>query len=99
MFTKIFVIIDCKVFICDFHREKSWDRWLNKKDNGLSHIKNNVLCQIRRIARSETIEESEEAIEALKQSEVWQNSSKFNVYFTKYWLKIKEVRNYSLHIL
>ena len=86
------------MFICDFHREQSWDRWLNKKDNGLSHIKNDVLCQLRRIGRSEAILESEEAIKALKQSNAWKNNPKFSVYFTKYWLKIKEVNKLKLVI-
>ena len=78
--------------------EQSWDRWLNKKDNGLSHIKNDVLCQLRRIARSETIQESEEAIKALRQSDTWKNNLKLSAYFTKYWLKIKEVNKLKLVI-
>ena len=71
---------------------------MNKKDNGLSHIKNDVLCQLRRIARSETIQEGEETIKALKQSDAWKNNPKFSVYFTKYWLKIKEVNKLKLVI-
>ena len=33
-----------------------------KKGNGLSHIKNDLLCQLRQIARSETLEESEKRL-------------------------------------
>ena len=71
---------------------------MNKKENGLSHIKNDVLCQLRCIARSETIQESEEAIKAFKQSNAWKNNPKFSVHFMKYWLKIKEVNKLKLVI-
>ena len=61
-------------------------------------MKNDVLCQLRRIAWSETIQESEEARKDLKQNDAWKNNPKFNVYFTKYWLKIKEVNKLKLVI-
>ena len=50
-----------------------------------------MLCQLRRIARSETLEESEKAIAALKDSEIWKTNTKFPIYFSKYWLTAKEV--------
>ena len=50
-----------------------------------------MLCQLRRIARSETLEESEKAIPALKDSEIWKTNTKFFIYFSKYWLTVKEV--------
>ena len=50
-----------------------------------------MLCQLRRITRSETLEESEKAIATLKDSEIWKTNTKFPVYFSKYWLKVKEV--------
>ena len=62
------------------------------------HIKNDVLCQLRRITRLETIQKSEEAIKALKQSDIWKNTPKFSVYFTEYWLKTKEVNKLKLVI-
>lgn len=31
------------VYLCDFHREQSWNQWLFKKDNGLSDHKDHVL--------------------------------------------------------
>ena len=45
---------ECKVFICDFHREQAWDRWLNKTDNGARMIKNEMLCKFRHIASAST---------------------------------------------
>ena len=58
------------MFICDFHLKQSWDRWLNKKDNGLSHVKSDVICQLRRIALSDTIQESEKATKALTHGKI-----------------------------
>ena len=45
------LILDCNVFICDFHHE-AWERWLNAIKNGARMIKNEMLCKFRRIARS-----------------------------------------------
>ena len=62
-----------------------------KKGNGLSHIKNDLLCQLRQIARSETLEESKKDIATVKDSEIWKTNTKFSIYFSKYWLTVKEV--------
>ena len=50
-----------------------------------------MLCHLRRIARSETLEESEKTKVALKDSEIWKTNTKFAIYFSKYWLTVKEV--------
>ena len=94
MITCILIIqLDCSVFICDFHREQSWDRWLNKKCNGVSTIKADVLSRLRRIARASTEEMCSQAIDALKEWDVWQDplNTKLATYIEKYWLAIKEV--------
>ena len=45
----------------------------------------------RRIAHSEAIEDSERAIEELKSSKYWESDRVLREYFTKTWLKVKEV--------
>ena len=50
-----------------------------------------MLCQLRRIVRLETLEENEKAIATLKDSEIWKTNKKFSIYFSKYWLTVKEV--------
>ena len=82
----------CSVFICDFHREQAWERWLKKKINGFASVKQKVIALFRRIAHSETITDSEKAIEDLQNSEYWKNGANLREYFTKTWLKNKEVR-------
>ena len=46
------LILDCNVFICDFHHEEAWERCLNAIKYGARMIKNEMLCKFRRIARS-----------------------------------------------
>lgn len=62
---------DCKVFICDFHREQAWERWLSKGANRASSFKSDILCRIRRIAHASTVTEYKEAVAALEEWEVW----------------------------
>lgn len=81
----------CSVFIFDFHREQARERWFNKKANGHSEDKSKMVPLLRRIAHSETIKKSEEAIELLKTSEYWTNSENLRDYISKYWLKVNEV--------
>jgi len=73
----IFFFAECHVYICDFHREQAWERWLNKKENGLSDKKNHVLCILRRIAREETTDRYKKAVEDLKSSDSY---SKYKIF-------------------
>nr|XP_047145394.1 uncharacterized protein LOC105848782 isoform X2 [Hydra vulgaris] len=86
------IFIGCKVFICDFHREQSWDRWLKKLSSGCSNRKDDILCILRRLAWSKSIDEEENAQRILEQSEFWSQESftKFKQYIEKYWLPIKK---------
>ena len=39
------LVLDCNVFIRDFHGEKAWERWLNAIKNGARMIKSEMLCK------------------------------------------------------
>ena len=84
-------ILGCSVFICNFHRQQAWECWLTKKIHGHSENKSNIIPMFRRIAHSEAIEDSERAIEELKSSKYWESDRVLREYFTKTWLKVKEV--------
>ena len=30
------------VFLCDFHREQAWNRWVSKADNGVTNIADTI---------------------------------------------------------
>lgn len=55
----IILFIDSFVFLCDFHREQSWTRWVSKTDNGVGDSKEKVLAMMRRCAHSCSVEEFE----------------------------------------
>ena len=46
------VYADIQVFLCDFHREQAWHRWIVKTDNGVSNVADIVKTGLRRIAHS-----------------------------------------------
>ena len=85
--------VGCEVLICDFHREQAWGRWLKATKNGCSGRKGDILPRLRRIARSQTVEEMNEAIISLRNSEFWEKDQFSNLreYIENYWLEIKEV--------
>ena len=89
----VVLITDRKLFIYEFNREQSWDRWLIRKIKDFHILKMMSLCQHRHITLSETIQESEEATKGLKQSDTWKNNLKFSVYFKRYWLKSRRLSN------
>ena len=41
-------------YICDFHREQCWERWLRKVDNGLTEHREEVIQLLRGISKSPT---------------------------------------------
>ena len=87
------LISDSFVFICDFHREQAWERWLSKKSNGCSGSKQEILAKLRRIAHAMTEEECDLAIRSMEQSHLWREPcfAKLVEYIERYWLKEKKV--------
>ena len=63
-----------------------------KKRKWIITCKKRCVVPVKTIARSKTLEESEKAIAALKDSEIWKTNAKFSIYFSKHWLTVKEVR-------
>ncbi|KAJ8272506.1 hypothetical protein GJAV_G00089940 [Gymnothorax javanicus] len=81
----------CDVYICDFHREQAWDRWLSKGTNGTSHLKTQALAAMRCIARSASEEEFHRNLASLKgDDELWSRHL-FQNWFEKTWLKLGKV--------
>lgn len=82
----IFCFVDSQIYICDFHREQAWERWLAKSSNGLTDRKQSVLAKLRAVARARTEEEYLEKLDDLKNSEEWKTNSNLSNYMTKTWL-------------
>lgn len=81
----------CQVFLCDFHREQAWERWVTKKENGVCNYKDEVLCLFRRVARAKTQDQYHIAVEQLKSSDIWKNNPKLIQWFGNKWLKANKV--------
>ena len=86
-----FCFVDIQIFICDFHREQAWERWLAKSTNGLTENKQIIFAKLRAIARSRTEQEYSEKVSELKDSRVWQSSTSFQNYISKTWLPQQKV--------
>ncbi|XP_065657884.1 uncharacterized protein LOC136082459 isoform X2 [Hydra vulgaris] len=86
------VFFGCEVFICDFHREQAWDRWIKKTSNGCFSKKEDILKLLRCIAWSRSCEEEVDAIKALELSDFWcqDGFSKLKHYVEMYWMPIKK---------
>jgi hypothetical protein len=86
------------VFICDFHREQSWTRWVSKTDNGVSGEKESVLGMLRRCAHATSQDMFEAAVFDLQNSPVWKKNVRLRNWFTRTWLAEKKVFIFFLEI-
>lgn len=77
------------VYLCDFHREQSWNRWLSKKDNGLSDRKDHVLTMLRQCAHACSEESFQLALENLQSSAEWVSNSRLRTWISRTWLPEK----------
>lgn len=77
----LLICLERAVLICDFHREKAWNEWMNKVDNCVVDEKDVVLPHLRAIANAASLEECAQAEESQKRSHDWRRTSNFNVVF------------------
>lgn len=54
------------VYLCDFHREQSWDRWLSATHNGMNTKKSDVLLLLRPLAQALSDDDFNEALNLLQ---------------------------------
>ena len=97
---------DTVVYLCDFHREQAWERWVKASKHGLSNSEADILLDhLRAIAwaPSANPEEFEEgnnfsryhhydsAVAVLKATNLWNRNSNVRQWLTTTWLNISEV--------
>ena len=92
------------VFLCDFHREQAWERWVSKGSNDVSHCKDDLLVRMRKKAHAEDMSKFNDAVNALKELPVWNQNKALRDWFLETWLKQRKVLNnsdflYSLFLL
>ena len=78
------IFCDIKVFLCDFHREQAWHRWILKTDNGVSNLCEIIKIGLRRIAHSSTPKDCQSAISDFMKLDHF--NGKLRNWFTKTWL-------------
>ena len=83
--------IGCLVYLCDFHREQAWERWVRTTAHGVSQERDAVLSQLRRIAHASSEEVYKDAVTGLQDSSVWKDNQHFQHWFQKTWLSQSKV--------
>ena len=94
------------VFLCDFHREQAWTRWVNTSVNGLSKAEaEDLLSLLRKCAWTPSstnkdcpIDGYVKAVKDLKESSIYKNHSNVRSWLESNWLNIPEVIIYILCI-
>ena len=79
-------MLECTVYICDFHRLQAWQRWLNTSSHGLAQGKEEVLALLKKLAKAPTETAYETALQSLKESQYWKTNSDLRNWFEKKWL-------------
>ena len=83
------VFRDSFLYICDFHREQAWERWMKEAKHGIEDRKS-VLAMLRRLSQANTVEKFQTCLSDLQSSSVWNSNAGLRSWFTKTWLKVKE---------
>jgi hypothetical protein len=76
----------CEVYICDFHREQCWERWVSMTKHGVTSVKDQVLAYLRQIASATTVQEYYDAVKRLTDSSIWKQHASLQQWFEKTWL-------------
>lgn len=82
----IILSLGTTTYICDFHLEQCWERWLRKTDNGLNNQREEVLQLLRNVAKSSTEDAYEDNLRSLQTTEVWLSNPQLRNWFEKTWL-------------
>ncbi len=83
----LFMLLGTNVFLCDFHREQAWVRWVNTSRNNISAAdKDGVLAMLRNIAHAMTPDQYSESLQSLQQSPQWKLNILLQQWFNKKWI-------------
>ena len=94
-----------KIYLCDFHREQAWERWVKNHKHGLTSNEAEILLDhLRAIAWAPSVLPDEDgaspnckyhkfhaAVKVLKDTNIWKNNSNVREWLNNTWLSIPEV--------
>ena len=95
------------VYICDFHREQCWERWVKDHKHGLTETEGAELFDLLRdyawAPPSRSTDQTEDflyhlAVGRLKASQVWLQNEHVRTWLSNYWLSIPKVKLHVLHV-
>ena len=97
-----------QVYLCEFHREQAWERWVKEKKHGLSDIQASSLLNLLRdcanVPPNHNLPDQpfhhfyQNAVNELKESDVWQNNDQVRQWLNAKWLCCPEVSTYFLGV-
>lgn len=86
------------IYLCDFHREQAWDRWIKDRKHGLTQPEGEELLALLRAcawaqpSSGDSLTNGYElAVDDLKKSSVWSNHVEVQQWLTQTWLCIPQV--------
>ena len=95
------------VYLCDFHREQAWERWVKNGAHELSTSEQDwLLSQLRACAWAPSADLNDnklrdyhyqEAVATLTSSDLWKNNQHVSTWLSTTWLTVPEVRNISIN--
>ena len=89
------------VYICDFHKEQCWERWVKDHKHGLTETEGAELLDLLRDCAwappSHSTDQTEDslyhlAVDRLKASQVWLQNNHVQTWLNNYWLSIPKVK-------
>lgn len=89
---------NCKTYLCDFHREQCWERWVKDRKHGLSQQDGECLLMLlRKCAHAQPDNNIpfghnyRKQVNILKESHVWIKHVQVRDWLQAKWLSIPEV--------
>ena len=93
------VFPECKTYLCDFHREQCWERWVKDRKHGLSQVEaEGLLTLLRNCAHAQPSSDGiavdhgyQQQVRLLKQSYIWGKNQQVREWLQTKWLLIPRV--------
>ncbi len=98
----------CKVYLCDFHREQAWERWVKDKKHGLSSDDGSTLLDLLRdVAQSPSPTDHDQPLDHyyrqhvhnLMCNKIWKNNIAVQEWLNGKWLSSPQVNISSICVV
>ena len=83
-------------YLCDFHREQAWERWVKNRKHGLSEIQATTLLDLLRDCANAPVNSTvqnepsdylfKKALKCITSSDIWNNNKEVQQWLSTMWL-------------